>query len=248
MNRSQTDRPKVSFVVPCYNEASNISDVILELDAAAAASGIASYEINVVDDCSTDNSARIVAARAVEKPYVHLISNQRNLGFGGAYKEGVKASTGTYVIMVPGDNAHPRASLIPILRQAGEADIIIPYVTNPKTRSWRRRAVSWAFTRLMNTIFGLQVPYFNGTVLHKTDLLKTIEIQTNSFAYQAEALIKLIRSGASFASVGVEIEEPPNKATTAFKPRNVYRVVHTIFSLWRAVGANRRTSPYSVKT
>lgn len=248
MTDASSSRPEVTFVVPCYNEAANISSVIAEIDATAAASGIASYEINVVDDCSTDDSARIVAAQAVEKRYVKLIRNQKNLGFGGAYKEGIRHATGTYVIMVPGDNAHPRDSLIPILRKAGEADIIIPYVTNPQTRSWRRRAVSFAFTTLMNTLFRLKIPYFNGTVLHKTDLLKSIDIQTNSFAYQAEALIRLIQAGATYASVGVEIEEPRNKATTAFRPRNIYRVVHTIFNLWRVVGANRRPSTLSIET
>jgi glycosyltransferase involved in cell wall biosynthesis len=248
MINALTSRPEVTFIVPCYNEAANILGVIAEIDATAAAIGIATYEINIVDDCSTDDSAKIVAARAVDKQYVKLIRNQKNMGFGGAYKEGVKSATGTYVIMVPGDNAHPRDSLIPILRKAGEADIIIPYVTNPGTRSWRRRAISFAFTTLMNTLFRLNVPYFNGTVLHKTDVLKSIEIQTNSFAYQAEALIRLIQGGATYASVGVEIEEPHNKATTAFRPRNIYRVVHTIFSLWRVVGADRRPSTLSIET
>lgn len=248
MTDASTSRPKVTFVVPCYNEAANISAVIVEIGAAAAASGVATYEINIVDDCSTDDSAKIVAAQAIEKSYIKLIRNQKNMGFGGAYKEGVKAATGIYVIMVPGDNAHPRSSLIPILRKAGEADIIIPYVTNPQTRSWRRRVVSLAFTSLMNTLFRLNVPYFNGTVLHKTDLLRSIEIQTNSFAYQAEALIRLIQGGATYASVGVEIEEPHNKATTAFRPRNIYRVVHTIFNLWRVVGTSRRPSPLSIET
>jgi glycosyltransferase involved in cell wall biosynthesis len=248
MTDASSSRPEVTFVVPCYNESANISGVITEIDAAAAAIGMARYEINIVDDCSTDDSAKVVAAHAVEKPYVKLIRNQKNMGFGGAYKEGVKLATGTYVIMVPGDNAHPHGSLIPILRKAGEADIIIPYVTNPETRSWRRRAVSFAFTTLMNTLFRLNVPYFNGTVLHKTDLLKSIEIQTNSFAYQADALIRLIQGGATYASVGVEIEEPRDKATTAFRPRNIYRVVHTIFSLWRVVGTDSRPSPLSIET
>lgn len=242
MGKSLVFRPQLTFVVPCYNEAANIPVVISEIEAAASAIGTSTFEINIVDDCSTDDSAKIVGSLAAEKPYLKLIRNQKNLGFGGAYKEGVKAATGVYVIMVPGDNAHPRASLIPILRKAGEADIIIPFVINPQTRSWQRRAISWAFTRLMNTIFRLDVPYFNGTVLHKTDLLKTIDIRTNGFAYQAEALIRLLQSGATYLSVGVEIVEPRNKATTAFKPRNVYRVAHTIFRLWRAVGNNRRPS------
>jgi glycosyltransferase involved in cell wall biosynthesis len=234
------DRPHLSFVVPGYNEAENIAETIAEIEAAARDAGIARFEIVVVDDCSKDQTAVIVAALAREKSHLKLVRNKQNLGFGGAYKEGVRNATGTYVIMVPGDNAHPKGSILPILAQAGTADIIIPYVTNPGTRSRRRQLLSRCFTGILNLLFGIQIPYFNGTVLHKTDLLRSIEINTNGFAYQAEALVKLIKRGATFASVGVQIDESRKKRTTAFKPKNVYRVVNTIFTLWRDV---RHTPP-----
>lgn len=232
---STHERPQVSFVVPCYNESANIADTIMEIGAAAADAQIDDFEIVVVDDCSDDDSAAIVTNVAHSKGYVRLIRNARNLGFGGAYKEGVKNARGVYVIMVPGDNAHPRGSITPILLKAGMADMIIPFVTNPETRSHRRRIISYCFTRLLNTLFRLDVPYFNGTVLHKTDLLKTVDIKTNSFSYQAEAVIKLIKRGATYAAVGVAIDESRRRRTTAFKPRNIYRVANSVFSIWRDV-------------
>jgi glycosyltransferase involved in cell wall biosynthesis len=228
-------RPLISFVVPCYNEALNIAGTVAEVKAAAAEAAIATFEIIVVDDCSTDESAAVVAKLASQDSRLRLVSNTRNLGFGGAYKKGIREAAGTYVIMIPGDNAHPKASITPILRKAGEADMVIPYVTNPETRSHRRRVISYSFTLLLNLLFQLRVPYFNGTVLHRTDLLKTIHIKTNGFSYQAEAVIKLIKRGASYTTVGVPIDESRKQRTTAFKPKNVYRVVNSVFSLWREV-------------
>ena len=235
MPSSTTDRPHISFVVPCYNEAENIAETVAEVESAMRDAAIARFEIIVIDDCSKDQSAAIVTTLMRDKSHLKLIRNTNNLGFGGAYKEGVRIATGTYVIMVPGDNAHPKGSILPIIAKAGEADIIIPYVTNPATRSRRRQALSRCFTGILNLLFGMRIPYFNGTVLHKTDLLRSIDINTNGFAYQAEALVKLIKHGASFAAVGVQIDESRKKRTTAFKPKNVYRVVNTIFTLWRDV-------------
>ncbi len=236
----ENDRPQVTFIVPCYNEAKNISGTLAEIDAAFRASGLASYEIVVVDDCSTDNTGEIVAARAASDPRVRLVTNKQNLSLGGAYKVGVKTAHGTYVIMVPGDNAHPHDGITPILQQAGKADIIIPYVRNPHARSWLRRMGSRAFTSLVNALFGLDVPYFNGLVLHKTALLRTIDIRANDFAYQAEALVKLLRNGASYSKIPVDIAERAEGHSSALRPRNIYRVIKTILSLWVSVRLSPR--------
>ncbi|MGH6685056.1 MAG: glycosyltransferase family 2 protein [Pseudolabrys sp.] len=233
MGLGQSVKQSVSFVVPCYNERGNIARTIEEIETAAQEAAIPDYEILVVDDASSDGTGALVTALAEQKRHVKLITNARNLGFGGAYKEGVKRASGTYVIMVPGDNAHPRDGITPILRKAGEADIVIPYVANPEARSWQRRLASRGFTFLINTLSGLDVPYFNGPVLHKTELLQQIEIKTNSFAYQAEALVKLITGGATYCGVPVTVTERSTGASSAFALKNVYRVAAAIFLLWR---------------
>lgn len=233
----------VSFVVPCYNERENVAKTIEEIEAAAGESGTGAYEILVVDDCSKDGTGDLVAALMQEKRHVKLISNTQNLGFGGAYKEGLKRAAATHVIMVPGDGV-PRAGIIPILRKMGQADIVVPYVGNPEVRPWQRRFASRAFTFVINTLFGLNVPYFNGLVLHKTKQLRRIDIKTNGFAYQAEALVKLISGGASYCTVSMIIEERRIGKSSAFSLKNVYRVAKAVFLLWyetrhRALGRAR---------
>lgn len=232
MARGDEQRPDLTVVVPCYNESKNIAQTVDQIHLAARSAAIASHEIVIVDDCSTDDTAAVVTQLARRDPRVVLVQNPHNVGFGGAYKEGVRQARGTYVIMVPGDNAHPHDGISPILRKAGEADIVIPYLANPERRSKRRRVVSRTFTAMMNLLFGLRVPYYNGLVLHKTDLLRTIEITTDSFAYQAEALVKLIRAGARYTTVSVPISEQEKRFGNAFHMRNIYRVLKAVFDLW----------------
>jgi dolichol-phosphate mannosyltransferase len=218
----------VTFVVPALNEENNISDAVEQIRRAAA--GLDDYEVVIVNDASTDRTGAIASDLANGDEHIHVVHNARNLGFGGAYKVGVAHAKMPYVIMVPGDNNHPPDGIMPILDRLGEADIVIPYLTNPEIRGYRRKFISDAYTWLLNLIFRLNVPYYNGLVLHRTDMLKTITIETNGYAYQSEALIKLLRHGASSVSVPVKLSHRDNR-TRAFKPRNIARVIKTIWRL-----------------
>jgi glycosyltransferase involved in cell wall biosynthesis len=222
--------------VPCYNEEPNLAGTVDEIMAAADGAGLESYEIVMVDDGSTDGTGAALQRLAATNTQIQPVINPHNLGLGGAYKAGVAAARGTYVMMIPGDNAHPARGIVPILKCAGQADIVIPYVTNAEVRSFARRMASRGFVGLMNALFGLDVPYYNGLVVHRLDLLRGIEIETDSFAYQAEAIVKLLKGGADYAAVGVEINAVEHGGTTAFRLSNVIRVLRTLWDLKRRVG------------
>jgi hypothetical protein len=135
--------------------------------------------------------------------------------------------------MIPGDNCHPAECISSILERIGEADIVIPYVANSSVRTLTRRAISSAFTLLLNVLFRQRVPYYNGVVLHRTDLIRDIVIETNGFAYQAEALIKLLQRGASSSSIAINLSERGDRRTRAFRLANVVTVAETIWRLKR---------------
>jgi glycosyltransferase involved in cell wall biosynthesis len=235
LDSSDRNGTSVTFVIPCYNERANIGDTVLAVETALQSAAIAAYEILIVDDCSTDGTGAFVEELAHANPHLVLVSNATNLGFGGAYKAGVKRARGTYIIMVPGDNAFPYIGIERILRKRGEADIVIPYFARMKDRHFSRRILSRSFTLLLNTMFNLRVPYFNGPVLHRASLLQAIDIKTDGFAFQAESLIKLIKAGATYTTVGVEVVERAEGRSSALKLKNIYRVISTLLRLWLEV-------------
>jgi glycosyltransferase involved in cell wall biosynthesis len=224
--------PAVSFVVPCYNERNNIAQTIESIETGLKNAAVLTYEIIVVDDRSTDGTGDFVAQMVRGNSRFVLESNATNLGFGGAYKAGLKRARGDYVIMVPGDNAFLPPAIETILRKAGQADIVIPYFNNPNARNTGRRILSRTFTLLLNVMFNLKVPYYNGPVLHRSRLLQAIEIKTDGFAFQAEGLIKLLKAGATFTPVGVQVFDRTEGRSTALKLKNVYRVIATLMRLW----------------
>jgi hypothetical protein len=68
--------------------------------------------------------------------------------------------------------------------------------------------------------------------------LATIQIATDSFAYQAEALIKILKAGPSYVVVGVNDIPRVHGRSTALKPKNLVNVVRAIVQLFKEI---RRT-------
>jgi glycosyltransferase involved in cell wall biosynthesis len=233
-----TVQPSICFVVPCFNEEDNVAPTVESIRTAAGPER--TFEIVLVDDCSTDLTLERMQALAQADPRIRVLHNPVNLSLGGAYKRGVAVAEADYVTMIPGDDGFPADSIAEIIRQAGKADIIIPVVTNSAVRTWYRAIASKGFTTLLNWLFWLNVGYYNGAVLHRTALLRTIDIKTNSFAYQAEALVKLIARGATYIHCYVSIQERAAGRSSALSVRNQVEVWRTIIHLVTTVGIFRK--------
>jgi glycosyltransferase involved in cell wall biosynthesis len=226
--------PRFCFVIPCFDEQDNVGPTIGSVREAMGERN--DYEVILVNDASTDRTLERMQALAAADPRIRVLDNPSNLGFGGSYKRGARAATATYVMMLPGDDGFPGQSIAEIISHAGEADIIIPIVTNRGARHWFRAFASKGFTTLLNWAFWLNVGYYNGAVLQRNELLRTIEITTNSFAYQAEALVKLIARGATYKHCYVSIQERAAGRSSALSLRNQIAVWRTIVHLLAVVG------------
>jgi glycosyltransferase involved in cell wall biosynthesis len=229
-----TTPPTFCFVIPCFNEEDNVGPTVGSVREAMG--GRNDYEIILINDASTDHTLERMRALAAADPRIRVLDNPFNLGFGGSYKRGARAATATYVMMLPGDDGFPGQSIAEIVSHAGEADIIIPIVTNPGARSRLRAFASKGFTTLLNWTFWLNVGYYNGAVLQRNDLLRGVEIPTNSFAYQAEALVKLIARGATYKHCYVSIQERAAGRSSALSLKNQIAVWRTILHLIAVVG------------
>ncbi len=188
-----TARPTFCFVIPCFNEEDNVEPTVGSIREAMGGRG--DYEIVLVNDASTDRTLERMQALAAADPRIRVLDNPINLGFGGSYKRGASVATATYVMMLPGDDGFPGQSIAEIISHAGEADIIIPVVTNPGARSWFRAFASKGFTTLLNWTFWLNVGYYNGAVLQRNDLLRSIEIKTEQLCLSGGGAGQADRAG-----------------------------------------------------
>jgi glycosyltransferase involved in cell wall biosynthesis len=229
----------VTFIIPCYNEEQNAAATVTTVQQIAQERSV-DYQIVMVDDASRDRTPEILDALARENPRIVAVHNPVNLNLGGSYKRGLEFAEKEFVLMVPGDNGYGIESLRQVFDKIGAADILVPYVTNTAIRTWFRAWASRAFTSLINTMFALNIGYYNGPVVHRTALLRTITIHTNSFAYQAEALVKMLARGYSYCECPVQIQERPGGRSSALKLRNLVAIFWTLLHLLLVVGPRQK--------
>ncbi|MFN8200868.1 MAG: glycosyltransferase, partial [Nakamurella multipartita] len=120
----------VSVIVPTFNEAPNVAELVARVGSAVADRGadLSRVEIIFVDD-STDDTPRVIeqVARTAVLPVRMIHRTAPEGGLGGAVVEGMRTATGTWCVVMDGDLQHP-PELIPVLVARGEssgADVVV---------------------------------------------------------------------------------------------------------------------------
>lgn len=230
-------KESITILVPAYNEEKGLSGAVTSTDEIAKGM-FRDYEIIIFDDCSEDKTGDIADELAKKLPKVRVVHNKKNRGLGYNYRKAIELATKQYFTMVTGENEILPDSFKKLLISTGKADIIIPYNINTEIRPFYRRIISTGFTILMNFLFGMHLKYYLGPVVHKTELLKKAKITTNSFAYQAEILVHLIKIGRhSYKEVGVYNRKP--EKTSMFKLKNLVGVGKTVITLFFDIYFNK---------
>lgn len=223
-------KPSLSVVIPAYNEAGNLEPTLsgaLEI-LENLKEQLSAYEIIVVNDKSTDATPQIAESFARCHSTVRVLHHTVNKGFGGAYQTGLKAACHDYFAMIPGDNEIQHESVRHLFEQTGRADVILSYGISPEVRPWIRRMLSPLWTKILNTLFGLHIRYYNGPCVYRTDILRQLNTNANSFGFMAENLIKSLKRGYSFMEVGFKLQPRRFGKVQAFRLKNVLGTLRTI--------------------
>jgi len=209
---------KVSVVVPVYNEEEAISgdlDVILETMEAAKWE----FEVIVVNDASTDGTARIVSGYADRG--VRLIEHRENRGGGFARNTGIKAASGDVVMVTDGDGTYPNQDMPRLLEamEAGDLDMVVGARTKEAgTMKFLRMRAKWFIRKLAEWLSGFSIPDLNSGLraMKKDVFMRFIDILPWGHSWVSTITLAMLASGYSVDFV--DIDYYSRKGSSTFHP------------------------------
>ncbi len=149
--------PELSVVIPVYNECDNLPPLLDRTQAALEPLRLG-YEILMVDDGSTDDTAERIRQLAACDSRIRLIQLSRNFGHQAALVAGLELARGQAVVTMDGDLQHPPELIPRLVRLWQEGyDIVQAVRLQPADTSQLKRAGSWWFYRLLSALTRLRV-------------------------------------------------------------------------------------------
>jgi glycosyltransferase involved in cell wall biosynthesis len=197
--------PTISIVIPCYNEAATLEQVVDKVLAAP----VPHMEVIVVDDGSTDGTALVLRDKVAPR-VAKVLFHERNQGKGAALRTGFAAATGEIVLVQDADleydpRDYPRL-LQPILED--RADVVF----GSRFTGGESHRVLYFWHSVMNKLLTLLSNML--TDLNLTDMevcykvfrrsvLERLTIEENRFGFEPEITAKVAKQRCRIFEVGI---------------------------------------------
>ncbi|GAB4314256.1 MAG: hypothetical protein Kow0069_15620 [Promethearchaeota archaeon] len=209
----QQERPAVTVVLPAFNEEKRLPKFLKRLVDAYAHDN---YEILVVDDGSTDDTAR-VARRCGAR----VVRYERNQGKGVAVRLGTWKARGSKIVFVDSDGAVPCSEVSRVVEVLERSDFVVGVRKRGVARSPVRRLLNRAFTLLVNASFGLRIkdPTCGCKGIRK-DAVETVfgEFYLRRWAFDVELIYRAVKGGLRSRQLQVEWHEKGDSKLTRSTP------------------------------
>ncbi len=178
---------RVSFVIPAFNEAPTLIDVLERVEALEL-----EKQIVVVDDGSTDGTSELLREWALENPE-HLVLHQENRGKGAAVRAGIPHVTGEITLIQDADMEYDPFDVPALIEpiQRGVADVV--YGSRLSGGRPQRAYLFWHLvgnrflTLLTNVLFNTTLHDMEtGYKAFRTEVLRALDLRQNDFGIEPE--------------------------------------------------------------
>jgi glycosyltransferase involved in cell wall biosynthesis len=249
----------VSMLAWAYNEEELI-EAFLRRAVALLDSAVTDWEIVLVDDCSTDQTNKIVTDFALHEPRVKVIRHVRNLNVGMACRTAIAHASKKFLFWQTVDWSYDIRNLRVFLELLVHFDAVqgirpvpirllsyIPvlrsiYRVRRRSDSFYKAIISLGNYYVLTILFGVRFHDFQNVTFYRTKLVQSLHVAGRTSFINPELLLKSYYGGARFIEVPIRFIARKRGVGKGTRPIVVVRSVLDTVRNWISWGARSRLS------
>jgi glycosyltransferase involved in cell wall biosynthesis len=222
--------PLISIVVPVFNEARTVAEVIerlIEIELPAP------REILVVNDGSTDGT-REVLDRVARRPELRIIHAEKNGGKGSAIRIGFSKAAGTIVAIQDADLELDPAQLADLTQPIIDGRTRVVYgsrfLAGRPDAPWLSIFANQVLTGVTNLLFGGRLTDMETCYkVMAREIAQSLDLESNRFDIEPEITAKLLRAGHSILELPIKFEPRSRAQGKKIGWRDGFRAIQVLF-------------------
>jgi len=224
---------RISILIPVFNEARTLGDLLAQVDAATVA-GL-EKELIIVDDGSTDGTRELLERLTGLQTPVRVVFHGQNMGKGAAIRTALTYATGDLILIQDADLEYdPRdyeELLDPLLR--GRADVVYgsrlrggkPVRDFSLLYLWGNKGVTFVTNALYRAAL---TDMETGYKVFRADVIKNLHIRANRFDFEPEVTAKILKRGYKLVELPIAYYGRPHAEGKKLTWRDGFAAVWTL--------------------
>lgn len=192
----------LSLVIPLWNEEKNIPALIEGIQDSGLANA-PGFELVLVNNCSQDQTGRLIDEAAQTRPWILNIHLDRNLNYGGGIQVGIERCKNNFVGFIPGDLQVAPSDVVTLwqycleLIKTGKKEFLVKGFRAQRHDGRTIQFVSLVYTLLANIILKIRTKDLNALpkIFNKSLYSKINGTKINTFVFDAQMMLTAKQQG-----------------------------------------------------
>lgn len=191
---------KPSVIIPAYNEEKAIQQVLEKFMQNGL---FDQYEVVVVNDGSTDNTAQIAATFPVK-----VISHEVNKGYGASLKTGIRKSKGDIILTMDSDGQHEPSYLAQCAELLKSFDMAIGERDAASHQVGNRKLGKYLIRKMGEYLVEQKLPDYNSGLrgFHRNLIIPVMHLMPNGFSFSTTSTLAFLKEGYSIGTFPIRVE------------------------------------------